>query len=167
MSTQDDDLGDIKLPNGNTFIYMSFKNGFHIDGNRSPANNDITLPLNGMSITAPQGALSAEPIRINVSDSVTVTTSPVVLDTKSDQGHQSACRSEDILERLSLGIPKKLREEIFGDLLELRAQKKQAGDSHRQILWFTVSQLFISIVLGLARRGWLAAIIEWLTRVAH
>jgi hypothetical protein len=56
-----------------------------------------------------------------------------------------------MLERLSWGIPTELSEEFLGDLLELRAQRKQAGDSQAQILWFTVSQLFISIVLGLAR----------------
>jgi hypothetical protein len=176
MSTQDDFLGDrsknrdtvifgryrvnpdliyppldnLKDSDGDTVIYRRFYPYPNISSNASPANNDRTVSLNGISMTATQGALSPgtgsmqltpEPIRIKVSDSVTVTTSPAVSDGRFEEGLNSANLSHDLLERLSLAIPEELREEIFGDLLELRAKRRNAGDSLWQIRWITVSQL--------------------------
>jgi hypothetical protein len=165
---------DIKLSGG--FLSEPYELNPQISEPITIADKNTIISLKGMSITAAQGAIitpasgsiqiNAGPVRTGAVASGTLTTGSAASEAGLEQGHSSAIIRNDLLERLSWAIPEELREEIFGDLLELRAKRREAGDSRWQIHWMTLSQLSISMVLGLARRGWLPAIIEWLRRMA-
>ena len=173
MSTQDDDLGASRKVRSH-YYYARYKLNPDISEDITIADENTIVSLKGMSITAAQGAITPasgsiqitpEPAHKSVLASGTLTTGSATSETGLEEGHGSANHSNDFLERLSRALPKELREEIFGDLLELRVERRKAGDSRWQIRWITISQLSIAIILGLARRSWLAGMIEWLRRV--
>lgn len=86
--------------------------------------------------------------------------------------HAGPCKTKqpkaDWVERLSWGLPQQLREQIFGDLCEIRADMAAKGYSDLEIRRTTLSQLLCSISWWLwSRFGWIVLLYnrvsEWLS----
>lgn len=136
-------------------------------------------------ITPPAGSMNIgpQPLKVKVSDDITVTDrtgtlvgnhedSPIPAGPEESVPNSESCnpthQSVDWVEQLSRGIPKHLREEIFGDLCEVRAKMAAEGCSPLEIKRKTFSQLLLSILYGLCvRLGWIIMIYnrvsDWLS----
>lgn len=98
--------------------------------------------------------------------------SPIPASPEGSTPHAEPCKTfqgkADWVEQLSWGIPKQLREQIVGDLCEIRAKMAAEGCSSPQIMWTTLSQLLWSIPWWLwSRFGWIVLLYnrvsEWLS----
>lgn len=128
------------------------------------------MPTEGLrmdtTITPGTGSITIDselPIQIRVWDNISVTANPESsgIDVESQVTPQS---DVDWVERLSWALPKQLREQIFGDLCEIRARMEDEGCSRREIAWKTSSQLLLSSLWWFwTRIGWIAAIWNRLT----
>jgi len=141
--------------------------------NKSP----VITPATGSMTMGPH------PIQINVSDHVTVTDSAdsvegdhedslIPADSEESVTNSESCtpihQNADWVKQLSRGICRPLREQIFGDLCEIRAEMEAEGSSPSQIKWTTLSYLLSSILYGLSlifswlrnRFGWIMAIFK-------
>lgn len=127
--------------------------------------------------------LGPEPIEMKVSDHITVPDragslegdhedSPISTGPKEAVPESESCtpahKNADWVEQLSRAIPKQLREQIVGDLCEVRARMVAEGCSPLKIFWTTLSQFLLSILWWLwTRFGWIMLLYnrvsEWLS----
>jgi hypothetical protein len=110
------------------------------------------------------------PTEVKVSDHIEA--SPIPASLKVSIPHAEPCKTiqphADWLEQLSRAIPRHLREQIFGDLCEIRAEMVAEGRSPLKIGWTTFSQFLLSILWWLwTRFGWVVLLYnrvsEWLS----
>ena len=115
--------------------------------------------------------MKPQPPEVKVSDHTTVLesassiegnheTSPIPASSDGSTPHAEPCKTiqpkANWVKQLSWGIPKQLREQIVGDLCEIRAKMAAEGYSSPQIMWTTLSQLLLSIPWWLwSRFGWI------------